>query len=1520
MLSLLFAKSTVSYAQGENIDPDNNGSQYAWGENVGWLNLEPGGDAGPGVEVSDERLHGFIWGENIGWISMDPATGGGVFIDGYGNLSGFAWGENVGWINFAPSGGGPATGVKIDPCTGEFSGFAWGENIGWINFGPFQQFQGSAKTSWRKDFDHDGVCDLNDNCPLVTNADQSNNDGDVQGDACDPDDDNDNIPDSNDNCPLVANADQSNNDGDIQGDACDPDDDNDGILDDGDGSGTEGDKYCNREATGNCDDNCPLIANNNQVDTDGDGLGDACDPDDDNDGVDDVNDNCHYVANDQTDTDGDGKGDACDVAGYEPSIPPPPPIYRPNGLGGVTGQSLYADPVNLATGAYIFSRELMSVPGVGLPFQFAIYYNSASTLMSPVGVKWTHTYNWHIESLGEDTVAVRRGDGSSDYFTKDGTDYVPKYSGVTSTLSEGGMGGFIYTTRERNVYTFDSDGRLTKIQDRNGNTVVLKYSSGLLAQIIDTRNNTATLTYDTEGYLKSVDYASLQEVGFTHDAGNLVSVTKADGRSLEFTYDTSSRLLTGTGSDSVVFVRNEYDEEGRVVRQWDGKNAESTITYQGNGQVEVTDRLGRTETRTFDVLNRLVEWVDASGAVRTYTYDENSNVTAFANPDGNLFLTEYDSIGNPVKFTDPLGNVIIDEYNDSQNPHRLTKRTDAAGFATALEYDAKGNLLRTVNPLGDETLFTYSERGLLLTITSPNGGITRFTYTNTGYLKTVTDPLGAVTSYEHDNLGRTTALIDPRGNRIEFAHNALGQVTSMTAPDGAATLFIYDSAGRLETIQRPNGAVTKFERNAMGMIVAETNPLGHRVEYAYNAEDHIVLRTDPLGRQASFARNAINLPTVTTEALGSLVEARAEAGYDASGNRITLTDPNLHTTNLTFDALGRVIAEKDPLGNVATSAYDARGLFASVTDGRGITITFEYDAVGRLTKVELPDQTPIIRHELDAMGNRVLSSGPEGDIGRTFDLMGRLTSRTDVYGNTVHYEYDEVGNLVKLTYSDGKQVIYDYDEQNRLVSVTDWNGRVTEYEYDDASRLKTATLPDGSTVEYNYDLAGRITEITDTASDTSTIFAAAYGYNDAGLMTGETAQLPLTPITTYTGLNFTMDEANQITSLNGCADCFVYDNDGNMVRGFIGGVITDLVYDELGQLVQVGQDSYRYDAEGLRIESNLGGVTRRYVVDPNAQLSRVIEEHDENGQILARYVYGLGLISREDAATGQAHIYHFDHRGNTLALTDEAGTITDRYAYTPYGRLAGKVGSTPNPFTFDGRDGVMDDGNGLYFMRNRYYSPELMRFIQRDNLYRGTILRTQSLNGYPYTEGMPVLSVDPQGEFLNILVGAAIGIVVSVGTEIITQAIAGELDFSDGGTWADIGIAAATGIIGGGLAGLTLNPGTYVIVGGLLGAASDAASQCVAIAQGEQSGFDVIETVFAGATGAVAGKVGYRMGKLFGETVVAITETEIAAASFGIMTTYKYAGCSIPGWPGCPPQLPPGDPSPAPSGEGKNRL
>ncbi|HUT29490.1 MAG TPA: hypothetical protein VMX13_06845 [Sedimentisphaerales bacterium] len=134
----------------ENIDPCDDDSQYAWAENVGWVNFEPNRpEPNVGATVADHNVSGFVWSENIGWINLWPKFGG-VANDANGRLSGYAWGENVGWINFRPAVPSDVNcyGVTIN-SEGNFDGWAWGENIGWIHLKSSAPVAYKVQTSWR---------------------------------------------------------------------------------------------------------------------------------------------------------------------------------------------------------------------------------------------------------------------------------------------------------------------------------------------------------------------------------------------------------------------------------------------------------------------------------------------------------------------------------------------------------------------------------------------------------------------------------------------------------------------------------------------------------------------------------------------------------------------------------------------------------------------------------------------------------------------------------------------------------------------------------------------------------------------------------------------------------------------------------------------------------------------------------------------------------------------------------------------------------------------------------------------------------------------------------------------------------------------------------------------------------------------------------------------------------------------------------------------------------------------------
>ena len=91
-------------------------------------------------------------------------------------------------------------------------------------------------------------------------------------------------------------------------------------------------------------------------------------------------------------------------------------------------------------------------------------------------------------------------------------------------------------------------------------------------------------------------------------------------------------------------------------------------------------------------------------------------------------------------------------------------------------------------------------------------------------------------------------------------------------------------------------------------------------------------------------------------------------------------------------------------------------------------------------------------------------------------------------------------------------------------------------------------------------------------------------------------------------------------------------------------------------------------------------------------------------------------------------------------MTNSSGNIVNKYAYDEFGKVLSQEEAIPNPFKYVGQFGVMDEENGLFYMRARYYDPEVGRFINKDPIgFLG------GLNIYAYVENNPVNHIDPEG-------------------------------------------------------------------------------------------------------------------------------------------------------------------------------
>ena len=240
-----------------------------------------------------------------------------------------------------------------------------------------------------------------------------------------------------------------------------------------------------------------------------------------------------------------------------------------------------------------------------------------------------------------------------------------------------------------------------------------------------------------------------------------------------------------------------------------------------------------------------------------------------------------------------------------------------------------------------------------------------------------------------------------------------------------------------------------------------------------------------------------------------------------------------------------------------------------------------------------------------------------------------------------------------------------------------------------------------------------------------------------------------------------------------------YDACGNMIKGPLNGGMAEFTYDCRNRLVKVKEEDgrttvYEYDAEDIRTASVTGGVRTEYITDRETVYSQVLVKTSYGKNVFGvyneereriTYTYGAGLIN-ERRAGGEEYIYHYNHLGSAVAITDGNGEIVFRIVYGTYGELydirnaggvslltaetaegctAAEVGyALGMEYLYNGQYGVSTGRNGLYYMRARYYDQDIKRFINRDIL-SGNIGNSQSLNRYCYVQGNPVSLTDPFG-------------------------------------------------------------------------------------------------------------------------------------------------------------------------------
>jgi len=540
----------------------------------------------------------------------------------------------------------------------------------------------------------------------------------------------------------------------------------------------------------------------------------------------------------------------------------------------------------------------------------------------------------------------------------------------------------------------------------------------------------------------------------------------------------------------------------------------------------------------------------------------------------------------------------------------------------------------------------------------------QYTYTPNGEVASITDALGHTRQYTYDAENRLIAETNALGETTQLSYDTAGRLQTVTDALGHITKYHYDGAGRLVSVIDGEGrTVQQLTYDGAGRPVAWQDGLGHRTRLRFNALHQRVEDTDADGHTRHYRYDAAHRLTEVIQGEGA-DEVTYRQTWDGEDRNTSYTDASGNQTRLTYDRSGRLLQETNAAGARTAYTYDDRGWLSAKLDAKGQETRYTYDAAGRLIRATDEAGEIVLTYTPDGQVTRVLEAEQHEE--RTYDAAGRLLTRTDGFGHLLQYAYDAAGRMTALTYPDGKVVQYRYQATGELAEVKDWNGRLTRYRYDASGKLIDTRRPNGSQEQREYDAAGQLTRLTDTSGQGIRLQQFKYAYSPSGLLLKEenkqytydtlkrlrsgaepgrvvhytydpsgnltteqvgTSETEFTSVSPTQHLHYTWDNR-----LQRVGDYPVeIDANGNLLYATDGSTASAYEYDARNRLVKAGKLKYRYNPQGDRIELAQRGQVTRYVIDDAHELSRVLMEMDGEGNVKSRYIYGLGLIGREDA-------------------------------------------------------------------------------------------------------------------------------------------------------------------------------------------------------------------------------------------------------------------------------------------------
>jgi YD repeat-containing protein len=691
----------------------------------------------------------------------------------------------------------------------------------------------------------------------------------------------------------------------------------------------------------------------------------------------------------------------------------------------------------------------LDLPARGVSCQFIRKYRSAQHKeIGPLGRGWTFTYAKRIEQEG------------SDILYHDGVGRVHRF-GISKTtgkfLSPDGLYAvltleketFLLKQRFGDLFRFEHPGiggRLLAIEDRNGNALRFEYRENKIL-IIDTFGRKIEITFEQGRVVELRNHAQrCWQYVYNHDQC-LIEVIQplihglSEPPRVRYTYDQEFRLASVTDPNGVTFLRNFYDEYGRIKKQ---KNGDGVFLFE-------YEPIDKTDAGHYVFCTKVKL---KNGGLLSLKHGPEGHVT-----ERTLYVSVSSLLpvdGNGVS----EGTVPLTTTSNFNRHGELTQRIFPAGYSIEWVYDhdhedscSRGNLLQLA-----QVPAPGSVDGLSLT--------TRYMYES---------------SYQ-----QITSIRDPRGQTTKFEYDARGNLSKKTYPIVTAQGISSDASKR---VTQKIKLIDRFEYNEAGQLIRFTDPYGASIEYFYYPTSgpfrastpsySPTLTQMPGGYLASIVRDPVSGDNRLLEQPANLTTG---FGYDDFGNITTILDGKSNPTHLEYDAHNHLVSvtSRQPSSYTTSLRYDPNG---NMIEGMLSFDHYEYEVAKQ--ELVLKTTTVLQSFEYNRLNNivrRTLRAGGRDMISTSIrDQAENVVRQIDPMGNVVECSFDERNQVVARRLGVGTEVEVEirhtYTRNGRLSSISNGRGHMDLYHYDGLHRYEGFTNAGGTSKKQWRDEAGNVTRI-----------------------------------------------------------------------------------------------------------------------------------------------------------------------------------------------------------------------------------------------------------------------------------------------------------------------------------------------------------------------------------------------------------------------------------------------------------